>query len=112
MAPYIFRKEIRLWKKSDRNDAIENGYLGDMYMGKTETSTTNKANEIQTEAVLDKLEALSKTINKDFEWAMDTSLVFENHGIKDAETIGFLKGVAYCTEMYLDILEREKVKVI
>lgn len=59
-----------------------------------------------------KLEALSKAINKDFEWAMDTSLVFENHGVEDPETIGFLKGVAYCTEMYLDILEKEGIKII
>lgn len=54
-----------------------------------------------------KLEALSKAINNDFEWAMNTSLIFENHGVEDPETIGFLKGVAYCTEMYLDILEKE-----
>lgn len=54
-----------------------------------------------------KLEELSKAINSDFEWAMNTSLIFENHGVEDPETIGFLKGVAYCTEMYLDILERE-----
>lgn len=59
-----------------------------------------------------KLEALSKAINKDFEWAMDTSLIFENHGVEDPETIGFLKGVAYCTEMYLDILEKEGIKII
>lgn len=59
-----------------------------------------------------KLEALSKAINKDFEWAMDTSLIFENHGVEDPETIGFLKGVAYCTEMYLDILEREGREVV
>ena len=54
-----------------------------------------------------KLNALSKAINRDFEWAMSTSLIFENHGVEDPETIGFLKGVAYCTEMYLDILEKE-----
>lgn len=54
-----------------------------------------------------KLNVLSKAINRDFEWAMNTSLIFENHGVEDPETIGFLKGVAYCTEMYLDILERE-----
>ena len=54
-----------------------------------------------------KLNVLSKAINRDFEWAMNTSLIFENHGVEDPETKGFLKGVAYCTEMYLDILERE-----
>ena len=54
-----------------------------------------------------KLNVLSKAINRDFEWAMNTSLIFENHSVEDPETIGFLKGVAYCTEMYLDILERE-----
>ena len=59
-----------------------------------------------------KLKVLSNAINKDFEWAMSTSLIFENHGVSDPETIGFLKGVAYCTEMYLDILEREGREVV
>lgn len=70
-------------------------------MGETKTGP-----ETKTKAE-PKLEVLSKAINKDFEWAMDTSLIFENHGVEDPETIGFLKGVAYCTEIYLDILEKE-----
>lgn len=70
-----------------------------------------KAPPEKTEPEL-KLEMLSKAINSDFEWAMNSSLIFENHGVEDPETKGFLKGVAYCTEMYLDILEREGIKII
>lgn len=38
-----------------------------------------------------KLEMLSKAINGDFEWAMSTSLIFENHGVESYLDSGKIK---------------------
>lgn len=55
-----------------------------------------------------KLEALAKAINDDFEWAMHTQLILENESALNELCKGFLKGVQYATEQYLDILEKEE----